>query len=319
MNRRLHSLYAAGCAAVALGCAAVCYGQSPGSSAADANPGFISAAKKSVVTVTAYSRSGGSSQVRVGTGFIYHRNGFIISMRSVIKNSEDIYITLPDGSVVPGRVLDLRSQYGLVLIKIEGENHPVLPRGRSSQLNRMSILTVIGNSLGVFPSLTLASYLGRERNGFLDLGAIIPPGNCGSPVLDQRGRLAGIIIGRVFDNPESSVTKGKIGVAIPIELIRHEVDDLVSYYNTRRGWIGLTVENIENSDYVRITRIAEGGPSAQAGLAVGDTIVMYEGRRLNGVADLKERVIRNAPGTKITFTLKKGSMQISHLVHVHEE
>lgn len=281
--------------------------------------GFISSAKQSVVTITVYSRDNDSRQVRVGTGFIYHESGFIISMRSVVKNSDEVVITLSDGTNVPGKVLDFQSQYGLVLIKIEGADHTPLRRGRSTQLSRMSVLTVLGNSLGVFPSITLASFLGREQNGFIDLGAIIPPGNCGSPVLDQEGRLTGIIIGRVFGNPESPVSHGKIGVAIPIELISREVDEMISYFNARRGWIGMTVANIPGSNYVWITDIIKNGPSDQAGLAVGDTIIMYEGRGIRGASDLKEKVIRNTPGTTISFTLKKGPMHISHLVHVYEE
>ncbi|MBN2415956.1 trypsin-like peptidase domain-containing protein [bacterium] len=289
----------------------------PAGSSPDA--GFISSAKQSVVTITAYSREDDLRQVRVGTGFIYHESGFVISMRSVVKNSDEVIITLPDNTMVPGKVLDFQSRYGLVLIKIEGTDHVPLRHGRSSQLTRMSIMTVIGNSLGVFPSITLASFLGREQNGFIDLGAIIPPGNCGSPVLDQEGGLAGIIIGRVYGNPDSPVSQGKIGVAIPIELICREVDEMISYFNARRGWIGMTVSNIPGSDYVRITDIIENGPSDQAGLAVGDTIIMYEGRGIRGASDLKEKVIRNAPGTTISFTLKKGPMHISHLVHVYEE
>lgn len=325
MTVRLHTAYALLTAALYAG---ICIPQAGAQTDRNAtspprgsspNPGFISAAKQSVVTITAYNKDSNARQVRVGTGFIYHESGFIISMRSVIKNSAEVMVTLPDNRTVPGKVLDFQSAYGLVLIKIEGTEHAPLQHGHSAHLSRMSILTVIGNSLGVFPSVTLASYLGREHNGFIDLGAIIPPGNCGSPVLDPDGRLTGIIMGRVFGNPESSAAYGKIGVAIPIELVSREIDDMINYYNTRRGWIGMTVANIPGSDYVRITDIIKNGPSDQAGLAVGDTIIMYEGSLIRGASDLKEKVIRNTPGATVSFTLKKGAMNISHLVHVYEE
>jgi len=275
---------------------------------------------RSFVSIASYSRCKKRSeqQILIGSGFIFHKNGYIVTLDKVVRKNDEIIVTFADDSMLPGQLLTFNSPNGLVLIKVQGEDLPAVSLGRSVTMDYSSVLTIIGNSIGIFPSITLASFMGFENNGYLDLDAFIPPGNCGSPVFDEKGLMTAIILGSVYKTNSNKVLNNKIGVALPIELMLHELNEAVKHFNTNRGSIGMTAMPVENTNFIRIIKIVKDGPADNAGLAVGDTIIMYEGKRLKSLTNLSRKVKGNIPGTLISITLKKGSRQISHLIEVGE-
>ncbi len=275
--------------------------------------------RKSVVTITGYVTTDGSYAKKIGSGFIYHPNGYIATRLKVVENCSKIFVRLEDGSKRPAEVIYSNPVNGMALVKIAGSEYKPVLVGNSEELNSYSILTIIGNSLGIFPSMTLASLKERDQQGLLKLQAFIPPGNCGSPIFDEEGRLVAVVMGRILGSNRNHSIKGGIGVAMPVESFSGDLDEMVRYLNENRGWVGITADDLPGTHWIVVHELTKGGPAQKAGICVGDTITAFEGQQFYNLNELRLTVRKVIPGTKVVFTLKKGSMEITHLVTVEEK
>ena len=180
-----------------------------------------------------------------------------------------------------------------------------------------SKLTILGNSLGIFPSLTLATYVGKRRDGMLRLSAEIPPGNCGSPVLNENGQLIGLLAGRVLEANED--TKDDLfSIALPIEEINSVITDFRTLLKDQKGWAGLSVVDMSNTEIkgVRIVHVVPNGPSAKAELCEGDTLVQFEGQWVENARQVAKWVKSRKPEEEVLFTVKKKGHFINRAVQL---
>ncbi len=273
----------------------------------------------SIVSIQAYGQNQQGEQCWVGSGFIYDKEGYILTRESVIGQGDSIVVTFVDGRSEAAWVVHSDSKSELVLLKLERSGLYALKSGFSTDLKSKMPLLVVGNSLGVFPSVTLSSFLGRRRDGMLRLGGIVPPGNSGSPVFDQAGRVVGVLAGRILYDTGANQDAGEdLGVAFPIELVQQAVDLMVHRMKQGKGWIGISAVNLDGNQIkgVRTVSVKSGGPAMQAGICVGDTIVAFEGRVVRDAGQLAEWVRSSIPDKSVSFTVKNGSREILHTVRV---
>ena len=276
-------------------------------------------AEASVVSIHTLVSGAGKELWRVGSGFVYDSKGFIVTRSSVVHSAETIIVTFSDGRIVPAKVFHYDENLQLTLLKVPTENLSPMKRGKSSDLTSKSVLTIIGNSLGVFPSVTFGTYQGRRRDGMLILNVIVPPGNCGSPVLDREGRVVGILLGRIVKTRSHEIDRKTSGIALPVESVQYVIDDVLKNFGRGGGWVGVSVVGLRDEYYRRgviVNRIVSGGPADMAGICVGDTIIGFEGRPIMYARELAKWVIGSLPDKKVVFTLQKGRMEITRLVRV---
>lgn len=259
-------------------------------------------------------------QVEVfGSGFIISKEGHILTNYHVINNVKDLKIKLMDGSEYEGKVLGVDQDLDVAVIKINapGKILPVVKLGDSDSIEVGDIIFAIGNPFGLDGTFTqgVVSAKGRTSLGinqfenFIQIDAAINPGNSGGPLLNIKGEVIGI------NDAIYSQTGNYAGVgfAIPINIVKKNLNDLINGKPIEYGYLGVTVYPMDKNkaEYfglkeitgVIIASIEPGSPSAKAGLKNLDVILTYNGKKINNPGDLAFLVKSTKPGEKVTLEI----------------
>jgi serine protease Do len=235
-----------------------------------------------------------------------------------VRRVTEITIALPDKREVKGRVIGVDPMTDIALLKINVSGLPVVPWGDSSQLQVGEWVLAIGSPFQLSSTVTagIVSAIGRANMGFaqyedfIQTDAAINPGNSGGALVNTRGELVGINTG-IYS--ESGGYQG-IGFAVPSNLARHVVDDLMKYGEVRRGSIGtvrierLTPEyaqdlgapNTHGALVVALGRTAE---AYRAGLQAGDVIVGFNGQTVDDPAQFARLIADARIGSTATVRI----------------
>jgi len=251
----------------------------------------------------------------LGSGVIISSDGYIVTNNHVIGENEnvrgtrtEITISLPDKREVRGRIIGTDPTTDIALVKANLTGLPVIPWGDSSQLKIGEWVLAIGSPFQLSQTVTagIVSATGRSNLGFTDYedfiqtDAAINPGNSGGALINTRGELVGINTG-IFS--QSGGYQG-IGFAVPSNLAKKVVDDLMKYGDVRRGSIGyigierLTPEIAEdvgakNTNGALVSRMSRASEAYDVGLRPGDVIVAFNGQAIDDPSQL-QRVIADA-------------------------
>jgi Do/DeqQ family serine protease len=246
----------------------------------------------------------------LGSGVIVSADGYVLTNNHVVGQGEgEVTVALGDRRELPARIVGVDSWTDLALLKIEAEDLPVIPWGDSSTLQVAEWVMAIGNPFQLNQSVTLGivSALGRANVGisayedFIQTDAAINPGNSGGALVNARGELIGINTA-IFS--QSGGYQG-IGFAVPSNLARRVVDDLVQYGQVRRGSLGylelspLTTRLAEqlkatSTEGLVVTAISREAPAYRAGLQPGDILVTVNGQAVQDSGQLL-RLVSDLP------------------------
>jgi serine protease Do/serine protease DegQ len=265
-------------------------------------------------------------QMSAGSGVIVDaRNGYVLSNHHVVKDAQQIVITLKDGRRLQARLVGSDTGTDIALLKVEPENLKALPFGDSDALRVGDYVLAIGNPFGLGQTVTsgIVSALGRTGlniegyEDFIQTDASINPGNSGGALISLKGELIGIntaIIG------PSGANVG-IGFAVPSNMVRAVMSQLVKYGEVRRGRIGLTTQdvspelarslNVRVGQGAAVVEVAKASPADKAGLRVGDVIMAVNGRVVRGSPDLRNQIGLVPIGDEVEFkVLRDGRQQL---------
>lgn len=271
-----------------------------------------------------------------GSGMIINEKGYILTNNHVVRGADHLVVTLFEGSNVPAELVGFDPHTDLAIIKINPPKNVVLstiPLGDSSQLEVGRKVLAIGNPFGYDRTLTegIVSSLGRtikSENGRLIKGIIqtdaaINPGNSGGPLLDLSGKVVGINTAIFSGTRQSS----GIGFAIPINIVKNIIPQLIQHHKVLRPDMGLEV--IPDGKGLRVWRIAKGGPADLAGLSgpklllyrygdlewrqiersYADLIVAVDDVPVNSVDALMSYVESKKPNQVVTLTIIRANRQ----------
>jgi serine protease Do len=254
----------------------------------------------------------------LGSGFIIHSSGLVVTNEHVVRGATEVVVTLPDGREFEAELVGTDELNDLAVVRIRlpaSEQLPVAPLGDSDNLLIGEWVIAIGNPLGTLlsntePSVTVGviSAVGRniipaggeQRGYYLDMiqtDASINPGNSGGPLINAKGEVIGV-------NSSILSTGGGsegLGFAIPIRRARTIALDLVENGRVRRSWIGADVEplrgnGLRRSQDVRISQVVAGSPAARGGLREGMTVLAVGNRRIRGPLDWEAAVLGGRVG-----------------------
>ncbi len=259
----------------------------------------------------------------LGSGVIIDRRGYIVTNHHVIKDTRSIKITLSDRREFSCSVLGADPATDIAVIKIDDKvpaDLPVIEMADSEKLEVGELVIAIGNPFGFSHTVTtgIVSATGRQSVGladyeyFIQTDAAINPGNSGGALINIDGKLVGINTA-IFS--KSGGYMG-IGFAIPANMVREVVSDLISGGKVTRGWLGVYIQDVtkdiaEAFKYggtggALVADIMKESPAEGSGLQKGDIITMIDGVTIIDVNHLRRVVAVRKPGSKVKIAVFRG-------------
>jgi len=247
----------------------------------------------------------------LGSGVIVSEQGHILTSNHVIEEAEEIRVALHDGRIKAAEVVGTDPETDLALLQIPSENLPVIQFARPDQIRVGDIALAIGNPVGLGQAVSqgIVSATGRSQLGittfenFIQTDAAINVGNSGGALVNARGRLIGINTAMLSGDNGG----GGIGFAVPVNLARGVMNQLIEHGRVIRGYLGvglqpLTPELAESFDLPRdqrgvlVTNVQSSGPADRAGIGPGDVITHINDQAISDSYEALNKVASIQPG-----------------------
>jgi serine protease DegS len=268
----------------------------------------------------------------LGSGVIVDRAGHVITNHHVIASADLIRAQLADGRVAEARVVGRDPDTDLAVLQLDlKERIPVMPLGDADRLRVGDIVLAIGNPVGLSQTVTqgIVSATGRAQLGvatyenFIQTDAPINVGNSGGALINTEGELVGINTAVLAKN----LGVEGIGFAIPVNLVRGVMNEILTKGRVVRGWIGIVPTDIDAIDARRfnlpqagvvVAKLYMGSPAAAAGMEPRDIILTVNGVKVKSAQDTLTRIANAKPGARIKVTGIRGAEEFSSEVEVTE-
>lgn len=259
----------------------------------------------------------------LGSGFIIDATGIIVTNNHVIEGASEIMVFLTDGRRLEARVLGSDDKTDLAVLKVDSKTPlPFVEFGDSTTAEVGDWVMAIGNPFGLGGSVTLGIVSARNRNidsgpydSFIQTDAAINQGNSGGPLFDMDGKVVGINTAII------SRTGGGLGIgfAVPANLAAPVVAQLAEFGETRRGWLGVGIQNVsediaaslgrDNTHGAMVVDLTPEGPSVGV-LEEGDVILSFDGKPIVEMRDLPRIVAETAVGKRVSVHVLRAGKEL---------
>lgn len=255
----------------------------------------------------------GAPTASLGSGFIIDaEKGLIVTNNHVIRDADEVRVTLHDDTTLDAKILGKDDKTDLALLQVTSPTHKLVavPFGNSDDMRVGDWILAIGNPFGLGGTVTSGIISARARDinsgpydDFIQTDASINRGNSGGPMFNLKGEVIGINTA-IFSPTGGSVG---IGFAIPSNLAKPIVDQLVRFGKTKRGWLGIRIQTVtpeiadslglKESGGALVASITAKGPAEIAKLQPGDVLLEFNGQKLTGMRQLPRLVAETPIGT----------------------
>ncbi len=253
----------------------------------------------------------------LGSGFVIDPSGIIVTNNHVISDADEIVANFSDGTRLTAEVIGRDPKTDVAVLKVEpAEPLKAVEFGESESLRVGDWVIAIGNPFGLGGTVTAGIVSAQKRDinsgpydAYIQTDASINRGNSGGPLFDMAGRVVGINTAII------SPTGGSIGIgfAIPADIARVVIDQLVEFGETRRGWLGVRIQSVtdeiaeslgmESARGALVAGVSPDGPAGDAGIETGDVIVEFDGRPVPAMRDLPRIVADTMIGKEVNVRL----------------
>ncbi len=260
----------------------------------------------------------------LGSGVVVDSQGTILTNNHVVEHASEVKVAFPDGHERPARIVGADARTDLAVLRVDDGVLPKAVMGDSDGLQVGDIVLAVGNPFGIGQTVTMGivSALGRGNVGvadyedFIQTDAAINPGNSGGALVNTRGEVIGIntaILSR------SGGHQG-IGFAIPSNMARDVLDDIVKTGRVVRGYVGIGLQRVtpeiarafglEDARGALVASLDPRGPAAEAGLRRGDVIVAFRGKPVASDDDLRAQLARLKPGDRVSVGVLRNGRRL---------
>ncbi|HWF09208.1 MAG TPA: DegQ family serine endoprotease [Bryobacteraceae bacterium] len=250
----------------------------------------------------------------LGSGVVVSPDGYILTNNHVVDGATNVSVTLPDRREFKAKVIGTDPKTDIAVVKIDAANLPVITIGNSSKMQVGDAVLAIGNPYGVGQTVTMGivSATGRAGLGiedyedFIQTDASINPGNSGGALVNDRGELIGI--NTAILAPGSGGNQG-IGFAVPVNLARNVMDQIVTHGSVERAYLGVSIQpvtpgiakaiGLNAPDGALVSEVSPNSPASRAGMQSGDVILSMNGTPIAESNQLRMNVSLMNPGQTV--------------------
>jgi serine protease Do/serine protease DegQ len=253
-----------------------------------------------------------------GSGVIFDaKKGYIVTNAHVVENASEITVTLQDGRDLKAEVVGRDEPSDVAVLKVKADNLVQITLGDSSRIEVGDFVVAIGNPFGLQHTVTSGIVSGLSRSGinpdgyedFIQTDASINPGNSGGALVNLKGELIGI------NTAILSRSGGNIGIgfAIPVNMARNVMDQLLQYGSVKRGLLGVNIYTVTpdiakslglaSAQGALVSQVIEGSPAEKAGIRTGDVIVTVNGQPVKSNTELRNAIGLARVGQKVDIGL----------------
>ena len=270
-----------------------------------------------------------NTMVAYGSGVVLTPDGYIVTNNHVVEGADEVEVTFNNKVKKIATVIGTDPTTDLALIKVDASDLPYLTFGDSDNVRIGEWVLAVGNPFNLTSTVTAGIVSAKARNlsilgegtsveSFIQTDAAVNPGNSGGALVNTKGELVGI------NAAIASHTGSYEGYsfAIPSNIVRKVVDDLLLYGTAQRGYLGVQIaeltqelaekEGLENIEGVYVAEVTEGGAAKLAGMKSGDVITAINGKKVNSTTQLKESVGQYRPGDKIDVEVNRNGHHHHH-------
>ena len=263
-----------------------------------------------------------NTMVAYGSGVVLTPDGYIVTNNHVVDGADEVEVTFNNKVKRTATIIGTDPTTDLALIKVEASDLEYLTFGNSDNVRIGEWVLAVGNPFNLTSTVTAGIVSAKARNlsilgegtsveSFIQTDAAVNPGNSGGALVNTKGELVGI------NAAIASHTGSYEGYsfAIPSNIVRKVVDDLLLYGTTQRGYLGVQIaeltqelaqqEGLENIEGVYVAEVTEGGAAKLAGMKAGDVITSINGKAVNSTTQLRESVGQFRPGDKVDVEVNR--------------
>ncbi|GAB4157083.1 MAG: DegQ family serine endoprotease [Planctomycetaceae bacterium] len=254
----------------------------------------------------------------MGTGLIISEDGYVVTNNHVVRQADEVKVTLHDKRSFIAKVVGTDPQTDLAVLKVEADGLVPAKLGNSDSMQVGDWVLAIGSPFGLTQTVTagIISAKGRADMGitdyedFIQTDAAINPGNSGGPLVNLRGEVIGI------NTAIATRSGGNVGLgfAIPSNMVNHIRRSIIKTGGVKRGRIGAAIQNLNeelaksfgyemNGSGVLVGDVLANSPASKAGLKPGDIILSLNGKPMTSAARLRNAIAATAPGTTVKLKI----------------
>ena len=272
-----------------------------------------------------FRRNLGQQAIAMGSGFIISRDGFVVTNNHVIDEADSIKVTLSDGTEYSASIVGVDRETDIAVLKIEDatEKLPFVSWGDSINARVGDWVVAIGNPFGLGGSVSAGIISARNRDidsgtydDYIQTDAAINRGNSGGPLFNMKGEVIGMNTA-IFSQTGGSVG---VGFAIPADLAQPVVSQLITYGETHRGWLGVTLGELtqtrakelglDSPNGALVLSVRSSSPALRAGFRADDVVILFNGRVIKNSRDLTRAVADTPVGKTVNAKIMRGGKQM---------